>query len=137
MKIEQLEIEREGLRVQKTSLESSKTYSQKVLDEAIPSNIACVAAGLRTAAENLKDLKIVPVEKNSVVSFAPSFDLNDLFTTKNIIGEINISGKRSCNYPPISSSSVNVSNLHRHGRRHRHHHHHCRRCPPRHYHHHQ
>ena len=82
VKVKTLEIAKKKVRVQKTSLESFITYSKEVLDEAIPANIACVAAELRTRARDLNELKIVPVERNSVVSFAPSFDLNNLFLRK-------------------------------------------------------
>ena len=84
---------REELQVQKISLESFMKYSQKVLDKAIPSDIASLAPELRTRADNLSKMRIVPVGKQVKVSFVPS-DLN-MFTdgrnARNIVGKTSFS----------------------------------------------
>ena len=74
------------------SLESFMKYSQKILDKAIPSDIACFATELRTRADNLTMMKIVPVGKHIKVSFVPS-DLNMLTDARNIVGTTSFSGK--------------------------------------------
>ena len=91
-KIKEFENVREELQVQKMSLESFMKYSQKVLDKAIPSEIACIATELRTRAENLTKMKVVPVGKQVKVSFVPS-DLNMFTDARNIVGKTSFSGK--------------------------------------------
>ena len=91
-KIKEFENVREELQVQKLSLESFMKYSQKVLDKAIPSDIACFATELRTRAENLTKMKIVPVGKQVRVSLVPS-DLNMFSDARNIVGTTSFSGK--------------------------------------------
>ena len=91
-KIKEFENAKEELQVQKMSLESFMKYSQKVLDKAIPSDIACFATELRTRAENLTKMKIVSVGKQVKVSFIPS-DLNMFTDGRNIVGTTSFSGK--------------------------------------------
>ena len=91
-KLKEFENVKEELQVQKLSLESFMKYSQKVLDKAIPSDIACFATELRTRAENLTKMKIVPVGKQVNVSFIPS-DLNMFKDGRNIVGTTSFSGK--------------------------------------------
>ena len=86
---------KEELQVKKISLESFMKYSQKVLDKAIPSDIACSASELRTRADNLSKMRIVSVGKQVNVSFVPS-DLNmftDDASARNIVGRTSFSGK--------------------------------------------
>ena len=94
-KLKEFENVREELQVQKISLESFMKYSQKVLDKAIPSNIACFASELRTRADNLSKMRIVPVGKQVKVSFVPS-DLNTFTyscSARSIVGKTSFSGK--------------------------------------------
>ena len=63
IKLKEFENVREELQVQKISLESFMKYSQKILDKAIPSDIVCFATELRTRADNLSKMRIVPVGK--------------------------------------------------------------------------
>ena len=91
-KLKEFENVKEELQVQKLSLESFMKYSQKVIDKAIPSDIACFATELRTRAENLTKMKIVPVGKQVKISFIPS-DLNMFTDARNIVGTTSFSGK--------------------------------------------
>ena len=96
-KLKEFENIREELQVQKVILESFMKYSQKVLDKAIPSDIACFATELKTRADNLSKMRIVLVGKQVKVSFVPS-DL-DVFTdgsnARNIVGKTSFSGQIS------------------------------------------
>ena len=88
-KLKEFENVREELQVQKISLESFMKYSQKILDKAIPSDIACFATELKTRAVNLSKMKILPLGKQVKVSFIPS-DLNmftDRNNARNIVGK--------------------------------------------------
>ena len=91
-KLKEFENVKDELQVQKMSLESFMKYYQKVLDKAIPSDIACFATELRTRAENLAKMKIVSVGKQVNVSFVPS-DLNMFIDARNIVGNVSFSGK--------------------------------------------
>ena len=94
-KMKELENVKEELQVRKISLESFMKYSQKILDKAIPSDIAYSASELRTRADNLTKVRIVPVGEQFKVSFVPT-DLK-MFTDGNnarsIVGKNRFSGQ--------------------------------------------
>ena len=93
-KLKEFENVREELQVQKVSLESFIKYSQNVLDKAIPSDITCFATELRTRADNILKMRIVPIEKQVKVSFVPSdLKIYDGSNAGNIVGRISSSKK--------------------------------------------
>ena len=105
-KLKEFENVREELSIQIISLESFMKYSQEVLDKATPSDIACFAPDLRTRADNLTRMRIVPIGKQVKVSFIPS-DLHIFIGEdhgRSIVGEISFSEN-------ICSKYKNIGNL--------------------------
>ena len=93
-KMKEMENSKEELLVQRISLESFIKYSQTLLEEASPSDIACLASQLKIRVNYLNNVRITGVRKPVKVSFTPTnlemFSGIDT-STINIIGECTIS----------------------------------------------
>ena len=90
-KIKEFEVLKEELLVQKLSLESFIKYSEKIVEKAVPVDVASVAEDLLVRFESLKNGKVKQIEKSIEISFIPrdsqfgsSLDGND----KNVVGRI-------------------------------------------------
>ena len=85
----------EELLVQRISFESFIRYTQTLLEEASPSDIACLSSQLKTRAEYLNNVRIIGVGEPVKVCFNPTnlelfFGIN--LSTRNLIGVCSISG---------------------------------------------
>ena len=102
-KLKEFESVREQIVVQKIRLKRFMEYMQRVIDEAVPSDIAYLATELRTRVKTLLKMRIVPLGELIKVLFVPSdmtifnnstahaIRTKTVKTLRNIIGETSFS----------------------------------------------
>ena len=94
LKMKEIENAKEELLVQRISFESFIKYSQTLLEEASPSDIACLAEQLKTRVKYLNNMRIIGVREPVKVSFTPT-NLEMFIgidgSTKNLVGDCSIS----------------------------------------------
>ena len=94
-KMKEIENIKEELMVQKISFESFIKYSEKLLEKAVPADIATEAGNLNARADTLKKLKRIRIGNQLEVSFVPSDLLIPALNRKgesNTIGTIKVDG---------------------------------------------
>ena len=95
-KVKEFEIVKEELLIQKLSLESFMKYSEQILENAIPAEVASVAKDLSVRFESLKRVKISHIGNSLEMAFIPHdsqlLPLGDR-NSRNILGKIEVTGK--------------------------------------------
>ena len=71
-------------------LESFKRYSQEVKDKATSADICRAAEDLHTRAGQLQDMKLTSVDPSPIISFSPSYLVEDSIKNQNVLGTINV-----------------------------------------------
>ena len=100
-KVKEFETVKEELLIQKLSLESFLKYSETILENAIPAEVASVAKDLSVRLESLKSFKIPHIWNSQEMAFTPRdsqlLSLGD-GNTENILGKVGVHENILCEY---------------------------------------
>ena len=98
-KVKKFETVKEELLIQKLSLESFMKYSEQILENAIPAEVASVAKDLSVRCESLKSAKIPHIGNSLETTFIPHesqlLPLGD-GNSENILGKVGVHGEIVC-----------------------------------------
>ena len=98
-KVKEFETVREELLIQKLSLESFMKYSEQLLENAIPAEVASVAKDLSVRFESLKSLKIAHIGNSLKMDFTPyesQFLSLEGGNVRIVLGKIEVHGEIVC-----------------------------------------
>ena len=90
-RVKELDVCKEELLVQKLSLDSFIKYSEKILEKAVPADVASVSKDLSFRFESLKNSKISRLRESLEVTFSPN-DPRQWVHDKSFIGKIRLCG---------------------------------------------
>ena len=92
-RVKELDVCKEELLVQKLSLDSFIKYSEKILEKAVPADVASVAKDLSSRFESLKSSKIERLGESLEVAFIPNDSQQWMHgNDKRFIGKIGLCG---------------------------------------------
>ena len=98
-KVKEFETVQEDLLIQKLSLESFMKYSEKLLENAIPAEVANAAKDLSVRCESLKSVKIPHIGNSLKIIFIPHKSQLLSFGygySENILGKVGVHGEIVC-----------------------------------------